>query len=43
MVDDFGTRDLSCWQSQHRDALEKDGIDAGTKVMVWGKNETIFC
>lgn len=42
MVDDFGTRELSCWQGQDREALERDGIDTGTKVMFWEKNETIF-
>lgn len=37
VVDDPGTRELSCWQRSDRDTLERDGIDAGSEVMVWGK------
>lgn len=43
VVDDFGTRELSCWQGQDREALERDGIDTGTKVMFWEKMRPFFC
>ena len=37
MVGNPGTRELSCWQGQDTDLLERDRIDAGIEVMVWGK------
>lgn len=36
VVDDLGTRELSYWQGQARDKLERDGIDAETEAMALG-------